>query len=71
MNVRPLLVLGSALGVLAAAFAVKRLLEDDDIRDRLGLDQPRRKADGMVDLSSDQSFPASDPPSFSPVRGIA
>jgi hypothetical protein len=71
MNVRPLLVVGSALGVLAAAFAVKKLLEDDDIRDRLGLDRSRRKADGMVDLNSDQSFPASDPPSFSPVRGIA
>jgi hypothetical protein len=71
MNVRPLLVVGSAIGVLAAAFDVKKLLEDDDIRNRLGLDKPRRKADGLVDLNSDQSFPASDPPSFSPVQGIA
>jgi hypothetical protein len=66
MNHRPILIVSAALGVLAAAIAIQKLLENDEIRDRLGLDQARRKADRLIDLNSDLSFPASDPPSFSP-----
>jgi hypothetical protein len=66
MNHRPILIVSAALGVLAAAIAIQKLLKNDEVRDSLGLDQARRKADRLIDLNSDLSFPASDPPSFSP-----
>lgn len=57
----------SAVGVLAAAFAVKRLLENKDLRARLGLDRERS---ALVDESSDDSFPASDAPSWTATSSV-
>ena len=66
MKRRPLFLVGGLFAVLASAYAVRRLLADPDIRYRLGLPEGGSKphyGDG-VDQSSEDSFPASDPPSF-------
>lgn len=66
MSRRPLFLIGGLAAVLASAYAVQRLLADPALRRRLGLpeggDQPHYGDD--VDVSSEDSFPASDPPSF-------
>lgn len=64
MDRRPLIVVGSAAALLAGAFAVRRLMADPCIRKRLGLDAPPALCDEAVDVASEDSFPASDPPSF-------
>jgi len=71
MNKRALIVVTSACGLLAAGYAVRLLLRRDDVRKRLGLDDKRllqsaSMRDEQVDMASDHSFPASDPPSFTP-----
>ena len=66
---RSLIVAGSAVGVLAAAYGVKKLLENPEIRRRLGLNGHNHE-DRMVDMSSEDSFPASDPPSFTPTTSL-
>jgi hypothetical protein len=60
------LVAGSVFGVVAVAIATKLLLENPELRRRLGLPSRERVAD-LVEISSDDSFPASDPPSFTGV----
>ncbi|RYG24250.1 hypothetical protein EON82_11445 [bacterium] len=66
MDRRPLIVVGAAAALLASAFAVRKLLEDPCWRRRLGFDPTpaTNECDGQVDLASEDSFPASDPPSF-------
>ena len=63
-----LLVAGSVVGVAAAAWATKKLMENPDFRRRIGLDRDRE--DYIVDMSSEDSFPASDPPSFTPTNAL-
>ena len=63
------IVLGSAVGVLAASYAAKKLLENPEIRERLGLNG-KAKDNRLVDISSEDSFPASDPPSFTPTTSL-
>ena len=67
MNKRPLIVVTAAVGALAAAIAVVKLLECPVVRRRFGLDALPATADDIyVDEALDESFPASDPTSFSP-----
>lgn len=62
------IVAGSVVGVFAAMFATKKLLENREFRMRIGLDKERE--DRLIDGSSEDSFPASDPPSFTPTTSL-
>jgi hypothetical protein len=64
MDRRPLIVAGSAIALLASAFAVRRLLNNPCVQKRLGMTIKPQLCDEAVDLASEDSFPASDPPSF-------
>lgn len=66
---RALIVAGSVVGAAAAAFAAKKLLENPEFRRRLGLDRGLLD-DQAVDASSEDSFPASDAPSFTPTTSL-
>ncbi len=65
---RGLIIAGSAVGVVAAAWAAKKLLENPEFRRRIGLDG--MSDDNTIDMSSEDSFPASDPPSFTPTTSL-
>ncbi len=66
MDRRPFFLVGGLVAVVASAYAVQRLLADPDVRRRLGLGEggPQPHYGDGVDQSSEDSFPASDPPSF-------
>ena len=71
MNKRQLLVVSAAVGSLAAAYAIRKLLDNDEVRSRLGLPKTQAKHDSdMIDVSSEDSFPASDPPSFTATTSL-
>ncbi len=69
MNRSAVIVIGAAIGSLAAGFALRRLLEDPEIRRRLGL-RVHSIDPYYIDTSSEDSFPASDPPSFTPMTSL-
>jgi hypothetical protein len=71
VNWKPVLVVAAAFGVLASGWAIRKLLQRRDIRRKLGysgndrkLQQTATRTDRQIDESSEDSFPASDPPSF-------
>jgi hypothetical protein len=75
MKNRSLIVVGSAVGALAAGYGIRQLLRRDDVRARLGLNNKRllqsaSMRDDQVDMTGEDSFPASDPPSFTPNTSI-
>jgi hypothetical protein len=60
---------GGAFALVVAGFAIRKLLERRDMREKFGREADRRRllqsatmSDEGVDLSSEDSFPASDPP---------
>jgi hypothetical protein len=61
---RSMMILGIAATGLVAAVAIRRLMQD---RSHEGMDHHR---DFDVDVSSEDSFPASDPPSFTPTTSL-
>lgn len=76
VNWRPIIVVSAAFGIFASAWAIRKLLQRPDIRQRLGLDkkanmkQSASMSDEYVDVSSEDSFPASDPPSFTSTTSL-
>lgn len=77
MNRRPLIVVASAAALLASAWALRKLLQHPEVLRKLGIKDPntalRQSAsmtDEYVDVSSEDSFPASDAPSFTPTTAL-
>lgn len=66
MDRRPLFVVGSAVALLASAVAIRRMMADPNWRRRLGFSVRGKQPHygDSVDMNSEDSFPASDPPSF-------
>ena len=66
MDRRPLIAVGGLVAALVAVVAVRRFLEDPTWRKRLGFPEggPQPHYGDEVDVSSEDSFPASDPSSF-------
>lgn len=71
---RSLLVVASSFGLLASAWAIRKLLENRLVCERLkeqrNLLQTATRREEQLDDALSDSFPASDPPSFTPNTSI-
>lgn len=65
MNDRRLYWIGGVIGLGLAAYVGVEALRNPLVREKLGLGKPSRK-ERKIDEASEDSFPASDPPSFTP-----
>ena len=66
---RGLLVVGSAVAVLTAGYAIRRLLHREDIQHWLK-ERLARQDGRSVDDALEDTFPASDPPSFTATTSL-
>ncbi len=69
MKDRRIWLIGGAVGLLATGLMVRALLNNPDVQARLGMLRQSRD-DRLVDASSEESFPASDAPSFTPTTSL-
>lgn len=65
---KTLVVVGSVLGIVATAWVATKLLGNPEQLRRRPTE--RSRDDWLVDIESEDSFPASDAPSFTPVTSL-
>lgn len=72
MDRRPLLFVGGAVALLASVYAIRHFMSDPVWRKKLGFAPTLgdNYGEDKIDATIEDSFPASDSPSYTPVAGV-